>query len=66
MKQDKNLKINELKINEQIRKINGVMAQEGMLLTKETKDNIRNCLMGKSTTEIECQKVIERYKKIYG
>lgn len=57
---------NNINIDKQIKKIDGAMAQEGMPLTKEIKDNIYNCLVGKSTTEIECQKFIERYKKIYG
>lgn len=66
MDKRKSDEINESEVNEQIRKINGAMAQEGMPLTKEIKENIRKCLTGKSTTEIECQKVIERYRKIYG
>lgn len=66
MKSSKDVKLNEMELKEQIRKIDGAMAQEGMPLTQEIKENIRKCLLGKSTTEIECQKVIERYKKIYG
>ena len=53
-------------VEKKVKKVNGSMAQEGMFLTKEIKANIRKCLMGQSTTEEECQKVIERYKKIYG
>lgn len=53
-------------IEENIKKINGSMAQEGMPLTKDVKENIKKCLLGESTTEKECQKVIERYKQIYG
>ena len=53
-------------IEKRIEKVNGAMALEGMPLTKEIKLNIENCLLGKSTTEKECQKVIERYKQIYG
>ena len=53
-------------VQETIKKIDGSMAQEGMPLTKEIKNNIKKCLTGQSTAEKECQKVIERYKQIYG
>ena len=58
--------IKKQNLMEQINKIDGAMTQEGMPLTNKIKKNIQKCLIGKSTTEIECQKVIERYKKIYG
>jgi len=66
MNRKKEAKMTTTEIEKNIKKINGSMAQEGMPLTKEIKENIRKCLSGKSTTEIECQKVIERYKQIYG
>lgn len=53
-------------INERIKKLNGVMAQEGMPLTNQLKDMIKNCLKGKTTTEKERKKIIEKYRKIYG
>lgn len=59
-------KISEEIIQEEIRKVDGAMAQEGMPLTKEIKKKIYNCIIGKSTTEIERKKVIEKYRKIYG
>ena len=62
----KRTKLSPKQVEENVKKIDGSMALEGMPLTKEIKDNIRACLMGKSTTEKECQKVIERYKQIYG
>lgn len=61
-----NKKISETKIMEKIRKVDGAMAQEGMPLTKEIKQKLRNCITGKSTTEIERKKVIEKYRGIYG
>lgn len=60
---EQNNNINDENIDEQIKKVCGAMAQEGMPLTDEIKENIRKCLIGESTTEIECEKVIERYKK---
>jgi len=42
------------------------MTQEGMPLTEEIKQKLYNCMTGKSTTEIEINKVIEKYRKIYG
>ncbi len=53
-------------INERIKKLNGAMAQEGMPLTSELKNTIKNCLTGKTTTDIERKKIIEKYRKIYG
>lgn len=63
---DKNVKLNEKEINEKIRKVDGAMAQEGMPLTKELKEKLYNCIIGKTTTEIERQKVINKYRSIYG
>lgn len=56
----------EKEIQEKIRKVDGAMAQEGMPLTKEIKQKIYNCIIGKSTTEIERNKVLEKYRRIYG
>lgn len=58
--------LNENEIQKRIKKINGAMAQEGMPLTKEIKQNLYNCMTGKSTTEIERKKVLEKYRRIYG
>ena len=62
----KNKNLTEKEINEKIRKVDGAMAQEGMPLTEEIKKKLYNCLTGKTTTDIERRKVLERYKKIYG
>ncbi len=62
----KNNNLTEDEINEKIRKVDGAMAQEGMPLTEEIKKKLYNCLTGKTTTDIERRKVLERYKKIYG
>lgn len=56
----------EKEIQEKIKKVDGAMAQEGMPLTKEIKQKLYNCIIGKSTTEIERNKVLEKYRKIYG
>lgn len=56
----------EKEIQEKIKKVDGAMSQEGMPLTKEIKQKLYNCIIGKSTTEIERRKVIEKYKGIYG
>lgn len=62
----KDKKINEQEIQEKIKKIDGAMAQEGMPLTDEIKKKLYNCIIGKSTTEIERRKIIEKYRGIYG
>ena len=59
----KSKKLNEKEIQEKIRKVDGAMAQEGMPLTKEIKKKLYNCLIGKTTTDIERNKVFEKYKK---
>ncbi len=56
----------EKEIQEKIRKVDGAMTQEGMPLTKELKQKLYNCIIGKSTTEKERMKVIEKYRGIYG
>lgn len=62
MKKDNQEKI----VQEKIKKVDGAMAQEGMPLTKEIKEKLYNCLTGKSTYEKEREKVIEKYRRIYG
>ena len=61
-----NKKLTEKEIQEKIKKVNGAMAQEGMPLTKELKQKLYDCIIGKSSTEKERQKVIEKYRGIYG
>lgn len=58
--------MSDKEINSRIKKLNGAMTQEGMPLTKELKNTIKDCLTGKTTTENERKKIIEKYKKIYG
>ena len=53
-------------IQEKIKKVDGAMAQEGMPLTKKLKQKLYNCIIDKSTTEIERKKIIEKYRGIYG
>ncbi len=59
-------KLSEKEIQEEIRKVDGAMSQEGMPLTKEIKEKLYNCIVGSSTTEIERNKVLEKYRRIYG
>ncbi len=61
-----NGKQTEKEIQEKIKKVDGAMAQEGMPLTKELKQKLYNCIIGKSSTEIERKKIIEKYRGIYG
>ena len=60
-----NKKLTEKEIEEKINKVDGAMAQEGMPLTKELKQVLYNCITGKSTTEKERRKIVEKYKGIY-
>lgn len=61
-----NKKQTDKQIDEKIRKVNGAMAQEGMPLTNELKKKLYNCIIGKSTTEIERKKIVKKYRGIYG
>ena len=61
-----NKKLSSKEINERIKKVNGAMAQEGMPLTKEEKQILKNCIVGKTTHEKERQKIINYCKEIYG
>ena len=56
----------EEEIQEKIRKVDAAMSQEGMPLTKEIKRKLYNCIIGKTTTEIERKKIIDKYRGIYG
>lgn len=44
-----------------IDRVNATMALEGMPLTEEIKEKLRKCIEGESTTEIERQKIIDKY-----
>jgi len=61
-----NKKMTEEEIQEKIRKVDGAMSQEGMPLTKEIKQKLYNCITGKSTYDKEREKVLEKYRRIYG
>lgn len=60
------VKLTEEEIQEKIRKVNGAMAQEGMPLIEEIKKSLYDCLTGKSTYDKEREKVLEKYRRIYG
>ena len=61
-----NKKHTEKEIQEKIKKVDGAMAQEGMPLTKEIKQKLYNCITGKSTYDKEREKILEKYRRIYG
>ena len=61
-----NNKQTEKEIQEKIKKVDGAMAQEGMPLTKELKQTLYKCIIGKSSTEKKKKKTIEKYRGIYG
>ena len=61
-----NKEITSKEINERIKRVNGAMAQEGMPLTKDEKQILKNCIIGKSTHQKERQKIINYCKGIYG
>ena len=63
---NKNINLTEKEIQEKIRKVDGAMAQEGMPLTEEIKKKLYDCITGKSTYDKERQKIIEKYRRIYG
>lgn len=56
----------EKEIQEKIKKVDGAMAQEGMPLTEEIKRRLYDCLTGKSTYDKEREKILEKYRRIYG
>lgn len=58
--------LSEETIQDKIRKVDDAMAQEGMPLTDEIKKKLHDCIVGKSSTEIERNKVLEKYRRIYG
>ncbi len=58
-----NKKISKKEIQEKIRKVDGAMAQEGMPLTDEIKQKLYDCIIGKSTTDIERKKIVAKYLK---
>lgn len=61
-----NKSLTEEEIQEKIRKVDGAMAQEGMPLSKEIKKKLYNCAIGKTTTEKERKKILEKSKKNHG
>ena len=61
-----NKKLTEKEIQEKKKKVDGAMAQEGMPLTKEIKQKLYNCITGKSTYDKEREKILEKYRRIYG
>ncbi len=58
--------ISEKEINERIKKVNGAMAQEGMPLTDEEKEILKNCIIGKTTHAIERNKILTQCRSLYG
>ena len=58
--------ISEKEVNERKKKVNGAMAQEGMPLTDEEKEVLRNCIIGKTTHAIERDKILTQCRSLYG
>lgn len=58
--------ISEKEVNERIEKVNGAMAQEGMPLTDEEKEVLKNCIIGKTTHAIERDKILTQCRSLYG
>jgi len=61
----KNAELTEKQIDERIKKVNGAMALENMPLTQDEKDMLKSCLTGKTTNEIERQRIIRQYRSLY-
>lgn len=64
MKEKKNF--TEKEIQKRIEKVNGAMAQEGVPLTQQEKNIIKNCILGTTTHEIERNKIIAKCRSTYG
>ena len=58
--------MSEKEIEKKVKKIDKTMALEGMPLTDELKQIIRNCLLGVTTPEKEIEKLNKKYKVIHG
>lgn len=56
----------EKDIENKIREIDNTMALEGMPLSKDFKEALKNCFYGTTSMEKERQKILDRYKRIYG
>lgn len=59
-------KYTDFEIDCVVKRVDGAMAQEGMVLTKGEKEIIRDCLSGKSTFEKERKKIINDCRRTYG
>ena len=53
-------------VEKKIQEIDNTMALEGMPLTAEFKETLKQCFYGTTSTTKERQKIIDRYKRIYG
>lgn len=51
--------LTKAQIQEKIRKVNDALAQEGMPLTREMKQNLYDCIIGKSTPSLERAKLYQ-------
>jgi len=56
----------EKAVAQKIKEINSTMSLEGMPLTKDLKDNLKNCYYGITSPEKEIDKLKKKYKQIYG
>ena len=53
-------------VEKKIREIDSTMSLEGMALSKDFKETLKKCFYGTTSTEKERQKILDRYKRIYG
>lgn len=58
--------MSESEIERKVKKINNTMTLEGMPLTDELKQIVRNCLLGVTTPEKEIEKLNKKYKVVRG
>jgi len=65
MQKQRTQELTEKQIDERIKKVDGAMALENMPLTQADKDILRDCHTGKTTHEIERQKIIRQYWSLH-
>ena len=58
--------MSESEVEKKVKKIDNTMALEGMPLTEELKQIVRNCLLGVTTPEKEIEKLNKKYKVTHG
>lgn len=59
-------KLTDKEVQNRIKKVTWAMAQEGMPLTQQEEETIKNCILGMTTHEIERNKIITQCSSVYG